>query len=207
MSKTENDKTIDAYNQDGAVDLYVANNQNGNVSIDVKELIDKSLIGLPKNAKILEIGSGPGYEADYIESRGYRVERTDAAKGFVDYQVKQGHNARLLNAITDPIPKDYDYILANAVLLHFSHDDARKVMSKVFDALSPGGKFVLSVKEGDGEKYESKKIKQPRYFTFWQFPDVEKALRNTGFQELMIHKVVSSPDSNFSTWLNIIAHK
>jgi hypothetical protein len=60
---------------------------------------------LPKTAAILELGSAHGRDADYIESLGYKIYRTDAVKAFVDYLQAKNHDASVLNAIDGKYPK------------------------------------------------------------------------------------------------------
>lgn len=59
----------------------------------VKDWIDTVLAGLPQDAKIPEFGSAFGRDADYIESKGYKVQRTDVTPGFVKLLQSQGHQA------------------------------------------------------------------------------------------------------------------
>lgn len=67
--------------------------------------VDAALDLLPnKQASILEIGSGTGRDAQYMEDRGFTVSRTDAVQGFVDLLVRQDHTALLLNVLDDTIP-------------------------------------------------------------------------------------------------------
>jgi len=71
---------------------------------------------------VLELGSGPGWEAAYLESRGPRVVRTDAVNAFVDLLLAAGHPARLLDVRVDDFGGPYDAVMANAVLLHLSRE-------------------------------------------------------------------------------------
>ena len=56
---------------------------------EFKTHIDNALAKINKNANILEIGTATGRDADYIESKGYTVTRTDIVEGFLDYQRQQ----------------------------------------------------------------------------------------------------------------------
>ena len=49
------------------------------------------------SGEILELGSGPGREARYLERRGLRVIRTDATRAFVEMMRAEGFDARLLD--------------------------------------------------------------------------------------------------------------
>lgn len=50
---------------------------------------------------ILELGSGPGRDAAYLETGGPRVVRTDAANAFVELLRADGYPARLLDIRKD----------------------------------------------------------------------------------------------------------
>src|SRR5665213_629565 len=104
MSKT-NRQTLDSYNE--TVAKYIQTSPQ-KVDDRLRSWIDKSLANLNTKAKILEIGSGSGKDADYFESKGYAVKRTDASQGFVDYLLAKGKKAQLLNALTDDLGTGYD---------------------------------------------------------------------------------------------------
>lgn len=75
MSK-ENEKTIEVYKKKASV--YLATTvEHDNLDLDkakrkrekLEKFIDESIGLLPKDAKILEIGSGDGTNATYIKNR------------------------------------------------------------------------------------------------------------------------------------------
>src|SRR4051812_23652083 len=76
-----NDQTIQAYNDNA--EAYI-DSMSPDIQGDVKTWIDRALKLLPKGSEIIELGSGAGREADYIETRGYKVIRTEAAPRFVE---------------------------------------------------------------------------------------------------------------------------
>jgi len=157
-------------------------------------------------AKILEIGSAFGRDADYMEALGYTVQRTDASSSFVKLQQEQGHDAQLLNVLTSLLPAGLDMVFASAVLLHFTRDEARAVIGKVYDSLNANGRFVFILKIGDGEETTDAKLGAPRYFCYWQALDIEKELRAAGFATV---KIVTADDyrSDKPYWLLISAVK
>lgn len=200
MSDT-NSKTVQSY--DAHIQEYIDGTPQV-VQGFVKNWIDTVVAGLPNDARILEFGSAFGRDADYIESKGYIVERTDVTPGFVSLLQSQGHSARILNAISDELNGPYDLVFADAVLLHFNRDETQAVISKVFDALSDNGRFAFSLKQGNGESWSEDKLGAPRYFCYWTKEGIEPLLRQAGFNNLQI-----SDDYNGSTakWLHIIATK
>jgi hypothetical protein len=202
MSET-NETTLQSY--EAHIQEYVEGTPQ-EVTGGVRDWITASLEGLPQDAKILEFGTAFGRDAAYIEGLGYKVERTDATPGFVDLLQRNGLEARLLNAITDNIPETYDLIFADAVLLHFTRDETRQVAGKVFTALSDGGRFALSLKQGDGEDWSDAKLGAPRFFCYWNKDDIEKVLSDAGFAKVDVGDFDSSGHNN-AKWLHIIATK
>lgn len=164
-----------------------------------KRWIDQTLQHLPKKAHILEIGSGFGRDAQYIESQGYRVERTDAAEGFVRLLEQKGYSACRFNVLTQDFASSYDGIFANAVFLHFTPMELEKILDKIFAALSEKGILAFSIKNGDGEEWTTVKIDHPRYFCYWRKHSIKALLESKHFTPLEIFE-----DDKF---LQIIAKK
>src|SRR5690348_16056940 len=163
MSDTNN-TTIQSY--DAHVEEYVKGTPQ-QVDSAHKAWIDANLAALVKTAHILELGSAFGRDAAYMEGQGFKVERTDVTPAFVTLLKQQGHEARILDALHDPLHNDYDMIFASAVLLHFTREEAALVIDKVFGALKTDGRFVFSLKQVDGEAWEQEKLGAPRFFCYW----------------------------------------
>ena len=121
-------------------------------------LIDLVTTHAPDGAHVLEIGSGPGFDADVLEERGFRVRRTDATAAFVEMQRAQGHEADLLDVRTDDVGGPYDVVFAQAVLLHIDRAELPGVLARLSAAVRPGGLLAVSLKEGDGEEWSSHKV-------------------------------------------------
>ena len=149
---------------------------------------------------VLEIGSGPGRDADYLENRGVRVIRTDATPAFVSLMRDAGHDARLLDARTDPLGGPYQGILANAVLLHLSRDQFEDLLRRARTATVPGGVLAFTLKEGDGHAWTEHKLGLPRHFTYWREPAVRAALHRAGWPDASIKHLASGEG-----WLHVLA--
>lgn len=199
MSET-NERTIAAYN--AHVEDYIANTPP-KVSRTAQEWLDASLDGLSSDARIIEIGSGFGHDAYYIESKGYRVERTDVTPGFVELLRSQGYTVRELDILTEEIEGSYNLVVANAVYHHFTKAEAITASKNILGALSIGGRFAVSSRLGHPEGWSDEKLGAPRYFTNWGRTGFEELIRNVGFSN--IH-ATDSHKQDF-TWLHIIATK
>ncbi|MBX4209558.1 class I SAM-dependent methyltransferase [Candidatus Parcubacteria bacterium] len=115
-----------------------------------KVWIDDFLAGLPKEATILEIGSGTGRDAEYIERKGYPVIRTDIHQEFVDHQRTAYEKQVYIYDVTKDslppnLPQTYDAILARSVLNHFTLEDLKKIFMTLAARLNPGGKLAFNI--------------------------------------------------------------
>ena len=114
------------------------------------EMLDAFVAALPGGATLLEIGSGPGWDADYLEAQGVRVLRTDAAASFVAMQRERGKVARQLNVVTDSLGGPYHGIMMLYVAQHIGDALLPGCLAKIFDSLRPGGCLLMTYREGDG---------------------------------------------------------
>jgi 2-polyprenyl-3-methyl-5-hydroxy-6-metoxy-1,4-benzoquinol methylase len=105
----------------------------------------------PGTSSVLEIGSGPGRDADFVESLGAVVRRTDATQAFLDLMAERGKEADLLNVMTDELGGPYDGVLAMAVVIHVDRDQVDFVLRKIRAAMKPDGAFLVSTRKGEGE--------------------------------------------------------
>src|SRR6266436_5906822 len=104
-----NERTIQSY--ETHVQDYI-DRSLPEVSGVVKEWLDASIAELPKNARILELGSAFGRDAAYLQNLGYDVDCTDATHAFVELLQQKDFNARELTAVTDDLGGPYDLVLA-----------------------------------------------------------------------------------------------
>lgn len=196
-----NNRTVESYN--AHIQEYIDGTPHEVLGV-VKDWLDGSLADVPKDARILEFGSAFGRDAKYLAGLGYTVECTDATPAFVDLLQQKGFDAKVLNAITDELPQGLDFVLANAVLLHFNRDEAVLVIKKVFDSLNTNGKFAFTLIQGEGEGWSEKKLGAPRFFCYWTEPQIRDVLESTGFGDVEISGDKAAANA---TWLQIVARK
>jgi len=171
----------------------------------LKEWIDGCLNLIPKDGRILEIGSGFGRDAEYIKQRGFDIECSDAVPNFVETLKGKGLKVRTLNVLTDPISGTYDMVFADAVLLHFSPEEAAMVAKKIQATLNDKGIFALRTKRGEGGSWTDAKLGEPRYFYLWQPEALKEMLASCGFEWLDMAENHTS--HNNADWIGIIARK
>lgn len=195
-SSASGDVTLDSY--DAAAHVYLE--QSVPPGPAVTAYLD-AVAGLVGSGTVLELGSGPGWDADYLESRGPRVLRTDGAPAFVQMLQATGHGARLLDVRVDDFGGPYDAVLADAVLLHLTREQFVDVLQRARQAVASGGVLAMTLKEGDGQAWTETKLARPRHFTYWRGPAVRAALLDTGWQVLSLEHVAGRVEP----WLFVIA--
>ena len=194
----DNDKTLQAY--EDHLDDYVAANKLVPVG-EYKDWINRTLALVPKEGIILELGSGDGRDATFIQGLGYHIVPTDAAQSFVNLLNEKGFKAQKLNALTDDYGSNYDMVFANAVFLHFTPGQFKEVLSKVKKSLKPGGVLAFSVKKGKGSHWSTKYLEAPRFFQFWEQPELQNMLEAEDFTITEMSERTGSK----ATWLHAIA--
>jgi SAM-dependent methyltransferase len=150
---------------------------------------------------ILEIGTGPGRDADYLERRGVEVTRSDATPAFVERLRAAGQDALLLDIRSGDLGGPYDGVLANAVLLHLSRSQFADALRRVRRATSDGGLLAVTLKEGDGEQWSTAKLGLPRHFTYWREAALRRVLQDTGWDVTSLEHVPGRADQ----WLQLVA--
>ncbi|HEV2402996.1 MAG TPA: class I SAM-dependent methyltransferase [Candidatus Saccharimonadales bacterium] len=192
-------QTIQTYNEH--VQDYV-NHAQRDVPTSVKRLIDKAVAGYSKRSRILEIGSATGRDAAYLQSLGYAVECSDAPPKFVRLLKQNGFNARKINAITDELDSGYDLVFANAVLLHFTREETKIVIGKIYRALIDHGRFAFALQRGEGEEWKKNLSNAPRYFCYWGDEQIQALIKRIGFA-----KVETTDIEPADRWMHVIAYK
>jgi SAM-dependent methyltransferase len=154
---------------------------------------------------VLEIGSAGGRDALALEERGVSVRRTDVSPAFVELLRGRGHDADVLDPLTDDLGGPYDGVWANACLLHVPRTDLSTVLSRLAAATRPGGVLAMSLKEGDGEEWSTHgHVRAPRRFTYWREEPLRAALDDSGWRVLALTHEVGG---NGQPWLVVRARR
>lgn len=166
-----------------------------NPSPAVRAPLRRMLELMGSQGRILEIGSGPGRDADFVESLGARVRRTDATQAFLDIQSSRGRHCELLDVLTDRITGSYDGVMALCTLMHIDRAHTDLVLDKIRRATRLGGAFLVSMREGDGET-------TGRYqMTYWSHAAFATRLEKAGFCVEASERRTSSRDDVWMTFL------
>ena len=111
-------------------------------------------VGVAPGTRVLEVGSGPGWDADALEALGIDVHRTDVTAAFCDLQAERGKRCDRLDLLSDRIDGRYGGAMMLCVLQHFERAQLDGVLRKLAGALDAGGPLLLMYPEGDDEYQE-----------------------------------------------------
>lgn len=166
----------------------------------LRRLVD----AVPAGGTVLEVGSGPGWDADFVESQGPVVRRTDITTAFIELQAERGKHVDRLDVTTDDLGGPYDAVMALAVLQHVDREQIPNVLSRVAASLKPGGVFLVAIREGDGESWEVGESGNPYFTVLWTEQAFCALLDEVG---LRVGWSFRGTDSEESGWLMLLAHK
>ncbi len=170
---------------------------------DDPQALARFLEVLPSGGRVLEVGSGPGWDADWLENHGVRVRRTDDAAAFVEIQNARGATAELLDVVTDDLGGPYAGVIAQYVLQHVDRSRFPDVLVRISKAIFTGGVFLLSLREGRNERIEHGSSGGAYYVAEWAKADLDEILCRVGFRECWSK---SSEDAD-GRWLTILTGK
>ncbi|MEC8066979.1 MAG: class I SAM-dependent methyltransferase [Pseudomonadota bacterium] len=116
---------------------------------DLKAL-DSFMSGLPKGAKILDVGTGSGRDALYFKDRGFNVEAIDVSSELCEIASRTLNQPVCNKSVLDIEGEGvYDGVWCYASLLHLSREDIQKSIDLMFNALTKGGCLFMSFKHGE----------------------------------------------------------
>ena len=179
------------------------------MSAEMEALVRRFAERVPRGARVLEIGSGPGRDAAALEGRGLSVRRTDVSPGFVALLTEAGHAADLLDPLTDDLADPgrggaaYDGVWASACLLHVARTDLPVVLARLAAVTRAGGTLHVSLKEGDGEAWSTHgNVAAPRLFVLWREQPLREALEHAGWA---VDELTRHDDVRGTRWLQVLA--
>ena len=216
---SENKKTVEVYKQ--TAHLYLANSaEHDRLDPDrankkrekLEKLIKESFSKLPEHSKVFEIGSGDGSNAKFMESLGFEVTASDTADDFIEATRKQGVYTIKFDALEDKFPEKYAGVFCWRVFVHFTKEDALKIIKKVYDTLEDGGVFIFNAinretKEIDNEwvDFEGEyHMGVERYYNYFLQEELDDIINQTEFK---IETFYKNGGDNNNKWLIYVLKK
>ncbi len=172
--------------------------------IDPASFLEPLARQLSPGARILDIGCGSGRDMRWFKERGFELrgfERSTGLAGFArrhsGCEVVVG-DFRYYDFRTMPA----DAVLLVGALVHIAHREVPGVLSRVTAGLKPGGKVLLTLKQGDGVHRDG----FGRLFYLWHDTEIRGAFEHLGFS-ILDYRVQTSKVNADDTWLGYVLAK
>jgi 2-polyprenyl-3-methyl-5-hydroxy-6-metoxy-1,4-benzoquinol methylase len=191
--------------QDKFMDLDLYNN--------TYDFICNSIIRV--NAKVLEIGCGPGNITKYLLSKrpDFDIYGIDISPNMVE--LAKTNNPTASFGIMDcrqidEIKTKYDGIICGFCLPYLSHADSRKLIADCYNLLNENGLIYLSFVEGDpsNSDFQIASNGDRTYFYFYHLDDLTEQLQKKQFENIKVFKVeYQKADNELDTHTILTANK
>ena len=166
------------------------------------------------NAKLLEIGCGPGNITKYLIAKrpDFDIFGIDIAPNMVE--LARQNNPAAHFAVMDSrqiinLDSKYDGIVCGFCLPYLSQTETNELISNSYNLLSDNGLLYLSFVEGDPDKSDFKAGSGGRvYFYYHKLDDITLQLNSFKFGEIKIFKVkYKISETEFDTHTILTAKK
>jgi len=150
-----------------------------------------------KNAKILEIGCGPGNISKYLLAKrpDFDILGIDVASNMLELARINNPTARFTQFDTRKLNKIedvFDGIVCGFVLPYISHSDSLKFIKDCYNLLNEGGLLYISFVEGDPEKsdYKIGSTGDRSFFYYYDLKKLAGLLLKNNFAQPVINEVI-----------------
>lgn len=151
-------------------------------------MVERFVQLLPKRARVLDVGCGPGWEALRFARAGFRVTGIDISPKLIALAQRNVPRGRFAVGDMRSLPfaaGAFDGMCAKASLLHLQRREVPSVLTSFHRALKRGGLLIVAVKEGRGSEMivESEYgYRFQRPFTYFGYKEFVRLLERTGFR-------------------------
>lgn len=149
--------------------------------------VDKFLLRLSKNSRVLDVGCGPGNLVKYVLSRGYEAEGIDLSEKMIEIareKVPEGKFTLMDMHRLDYGDALFDGVTAIFSLIHIPSTDIADVLKEFNRILKLGGFVLLIVQKGEADKVVNEPFdeKEKMFINFFNREKLTKFLTTGGFK-------------------------
>ncbi|TKB07577.1 bifunctional 2-polyprenyl-6-hydroxyphenol methylase/3-demethylubiquinol 3-O-methyltransferase UbiG [Desulforhopalus sp. IMCC35007] len=191
MTILKTEKTIQAYNKNATKYKEKFND----FSPYKKKIIEFQDQFIPKGARILDLGCGPGNNITTIKSLDDSCQFTgiDLSEGLLAIAKKIHPSCEFINQnICDLSAKGlelYEAVIASFCIVHLDNEETVNVLKFISESLVQGGSLYLSFMEGTVSGFETTSFSTEEiYFNYYQLDYVLGLLKENDLIPKMISK-------------------
>ena len=174
--------------------------RNGDRSV-LRARMERFASLLPANATVLDLGAGPCADAAQLQALGLNVIAVDRSAQMlrIGRTLFSGPRVRADLRQLPFAAASFSAAWASASLLHLQRSELLPTLARVHECLMPSGLLYLSLKRGDGERWEHASYgpEAPRFFCYYREHELDAALNAAGFT-IVAAETESTPRE---TWL------
>ena len=129
------------------------------------------LLKAERRKRLLEIGCGPGRDAQFFQSQGFQVLAMDNAPTMVKFTAEKDVAAQVLDCYDlDQIDETFDAVYTLNCLLHIPKKDIGHIFTLIATRLNGNGLMYLGLWGGENFEgiLEQDTYEPKRFFSFWQ---------------------------------------
>lgn len=201
--------TIDTYNS--FAQTYKDRYKNNNDSNEMVVLLNKFVGKITPKGKILDLGSGAGFDSKYLSEKDFNVTGIDLADKLLEIAKENSPKTNFIKMdirSLDFQPNSFDGIWAAGTLVHIPKTEINNLLEGIYKILKTNSIFYLSLKEGIGEEMKTNQGENnlngaTRFFAYYTEEEIKKLLTLNGFESIEITK----DKKRGNTWLQIFAQK
>jgi SAM-dependent methyltransferase len=171
-----------------------------------KKARERFLTHLPTRATIVDIGCGPGRDAQPLTNAGCSVVALDLSLPMVA-EARKRFQGSLLVADMRVLPfqaASFDGAWVCASLLHLPKREVPTTLRLIRATLKSEGILFVGVKEGTGEKFRSRDGHK-RFFSFYSEDEICTLMNQAGFG--ILESWLEVDDVHPDPWINVVAKR
>lgn len=163
---------------------------------------------LPPNSRVLNIGSGPGWDSQLLAQAGLEVICLDASTNMTLLSHDRGFTSVQADFRRIPFEKgSFKGAWAYTSLIHVPKTEFVQALAEIRETLVPDGILGLGMLRGNSEHFSlSYGLSNPRYTAYYTKPELINALTFAGF-ELVDYEKMQRVGTKTGTYHNIIARR
>lgn len=195
----KNQRTVAGY--DAYAERYAEATQTSNFE-SRNQALEVFMARVKPAGRVLEVASGPGWDADTMEAHGLNVRRTDISEGFIAVQQKRGKRVERLDLIKDDLGGPYDGLVALYVIQHISRSLVEGAIARMAAALAVDGLLLFSFQLGEDDRVDEESSGD-YHIVQWRQEDMETVLVRHGFETVWSR----TEGSNEGPWVTLVARR
>lgn len=158
--------------------------------------------------KLLDVGCGPGIDANFFEGKGISVTGIDLAQNFISMAKEYSPKSTFLlmdQCKLDFADASFDGVWSCGSFHHVKKSESLNVLRELLRVLKSGAAMYICVQSGKGEKIVQKDYYggNHKFFAYYSEQEFCQMLRACGF-DILYCKV---EDTKNHVWINVFAKR